>query len=367
MRSSAARPKLILLLAVVAALCVPAAAGATVAPSPVVGPVDWVPDGPVHAITSSGDTLYVGGAFTGGFAALDATTGALKWTGTADKDVRALAVSPDGSHLLVGGSFTTVSGATHRKLASVGITDGLADPAWKGAAGGTVRDIVVVGGTAYFSGAFTSHAGMAQQGLGAVSVATGAKVTDFTTTTDGIVYALATDGDRLFFGGDFTAVDGQPRNQLASVTLSSRTLDEWAPARQCSGCDVDWDITLGNGLLYAVGRNYRAIDAIDATSGLRLWSSNANGDGQAVTLFDGRVWVGGHFTGIGDDRIPRTILAAFDPLTGELDPFSARFVGTFPGIWALASGPSRLYVGGHFKAAGPKPNRFPFFAMFGTS
>src|SRR6185436_14107546 len=102
-------------------------ASATVVPDPVVGPVGWTPDGAVHAVVSFGDRVYVGGAFTGGVVALDATTGAPIWTGTANGDVRALAMSPDGTHVLAGGAFTSVSGAAHRKLVSINVADGTAD------------------------------------------------------------------------------------------------------------------------------------------------------------------------------------------------------------------------------------------------
>ena len=57
------------------------------------GPTGWVPDGPVLAVTSAGDRVFVGGSFTGGLAALDADTGELLWSGGADSTVRALAVS----------------------------------------------------------------------------------------------------------------------------------------------------------------------------------------------------------------------------------------------------------------------------------
>jgi outer membrane protein assembly factor BamB len=366
MSSSRVRFFFVLLAVVLSCLAIAPPASATVAPDPVVGPVGWTPDGAVLAVAPAGDRVYVGGGFTGGVAALDATTGALVWSGHADGAVRALAVTPDGTHLIAGGAFKTVDGVKHAKLASLRTSDGTAEPTWKASAGGAVRDIVVIGDTAYFAGAFASHGGMTQRGLGAVSVATGKNVTTFTTAADADVYGLATDGARLYLAGNFTAVDGHPRNQLASVNLLTGTLDLWAPARGCTDCNVDWDITVGNGLVYVAGRNDRAISAIDAVTGLLRWYSTANGDGQAITLFDGKVWLGGHFVEVGDTNAPRPILAAFDPLTGALDPFSARFVKTYPGIWALAGAGNRLDVGGYFTAAGPKPNRYPFFAMFGA-
>lgn len=359
----------------------PATASATANPEPV--RAQWVPDGGVDAVATVGNEIIVGGSFTGHIAALDAATGALKWLGDANGDVRALAITPDGSHVLAGGAFTTVGGATHRKLASLSVADGTVDPTWKARAGGTVRDIVVAGNRVFFAGAFTSHGGMIQQGLGAVFLSGGAPDTTFTTSANGNVYALATDSSRLFFGGKFTAVDGQLRNQLASVTLATGTagyqLDSWAPAASCLKCNVDWDLALGSppGLqqtVYAVGRNQGAVYAVDAVSGARVWQvKNANGDAQAVTLgADGLLYVGGHFTSIGgalkgELAQPRTILAAFNPVTGSLDSFSTRFLTTYPGIWALTSTPTSLVVAGDFTAAGQKVdgnNIDPYLAMF---
>lgn len=343
------------------------AASAAYSTTPV-GPTGWTPDGAVHAVVVSGDRVFVGGAFTGGVAALDAATGALLWTASTNGGVRALAMSADGSHVIAGGGFTAVDGATHRKLVSLSADSGAAEPRWRAAAGGLVRDIQVVGDTAYFGGTFLKHNGIAQRGLGAVSVSTGKAVPSFTTTTDAKVFGLATDGVRLAIAGDFTAVNGQPRNAMASVTLAGGTLDAWKPARPCSDCGKYWDVAVDSGTVYGVGKNSGALVALNFTTGARRWKITANGDAQAVTVQDGLVYVGGHFSEIGAPRQPRKILAAVDPATGALDPgFTPKFVTSWPGIWALAASPSRLYVGGHFTAAGPTPpKRFPYFAMFGT-
>ena len=86
-------------------------------PSPVVGPTGWTPNGAVHSVLVSGDRVYVGGTFTGGVVALRASDGAFLWRGGANGDVRALDVANNGQNLVIGGAFTTVDGATHRKLA----------------------------------------------------------------------------------------------------------------------------------------------------------------------------------------------------------------------------------------------------------
>jgi hypothetical protein len=327
----------------------------------------WVPDGGVHAVVTDGARVYVGGSFSGNVAALDASSGELIWRGNADGDVRALALGPDGS-LLMGGAFNTVGGVTHRKIASVDAATGAVNATFRGAAGGTVRDIVVVGSNAYFAGAFTNHGGMTQQGLGAVNASTGANVTGFTTAANGTVYALGTDGNRLFIGGNFTTVGGQPRNQLASVTLSNHSLDAWAPARACTGCNLVWDLTLDNARnrVYTVGRNGGTLYTLDKTSGRELFraTGGVNGDAQAVTLApDGKVYVGGHFVTVAGQT--RMLVAEFD-VSGTravLGPFSTRFVTSYPGVWAMASTSTRLYVGGDFTQAGAQ-NRYPFFAIF---
>ena len=363
-----------LAMTVVATVGLASSASAAFDPGRVVGPTGWTPDGPVHSVLVSGGRVYIGGTFTGGVAALDATTGALVWQGTANGDVRALAMANGGSHLVIGGAFTAVSSVTHRKLALLSTTDGAAVPGWKAAAGGTVRDIVVSGSTAYFGGGFANHNGIAQANLGAVSTTAGVRatpVTAFNATTNDNVYALAMAGSRLVIGGRFTAVNGAPRSQLASYDVSTRTLDAWAPAPACSNCNLYWDLVINGTTVYTASRNAGAVTAVDLATGqtaapTTLWRTAANGDAQALTFVDGVLYVGGHFTGI--KTVPRTILAALDPANrgAVITTFTPRFVTTYPGIWALASTSSRLYVGGHFTAAGPTPNRYPYFAMFGN-
>lgn len=348
-----------------------APASAAYSPSPI-GPTGWVPDGPVHATLTSGSRVYVGGTFTGGVAALDASTGALLWRGNANAGVRALAMSADGAHVIAGGNFSAVDGATHRKIVKLRADTGVAEPKWRAAVGGTVRDIQVVGDTAYFGGAFAKHNGIAQRSLGAVSVTTGKPLTSFTANTNADVLALATNGQRLAVGGTFTTLNGQARNALGSVTLpngSVGTTDAtFKPELQCTKCTRYWDVALDGNTVYGVGRNAGAVVAFDFSTGARRWRTTANGDAQAVTVAGGLVYVGGHFTEIGSPRVPRSIMAALNPSNGAVDSaFTPRFVTSWPGIWALDAAATRLYVGGHFTAAGPTPpKRYPYFAMFGS-
>ena len=75
----------------------------------------------VSALVATNTTLYAGGAFTVGpnnltrtrLAAFSATTGdLLSWAPTADAEVKAMVMSPDGTRLIVGGAFVNLNGAS---------------------------------------------------------------------------------------------------------------------------------------------------------------------------------------------------------------------------------------------------------------
>lgn len=354
----------VVMLAAVGALGAGPPATASYAKLPT-GPDGWTPDGPVHAVVSTDSAVYVGGAFTGGVAALTTDGISKLWTAEINGPVRALALSSDGTHLVAGGTFTEADGARHRKLAKLSTSNGESVPGWKASVGGRVRDIAVNGDTAYFGGAFTKHNGIEQRGLGAVSVVSGAAVENFRTSTNARVFALDTSASRLFLAGDFTRVNGRVRHSLASVTLAGHSLDTWKPARPCTKCNLYWDIDVNHAnTLFAVGRNAAAVTAVNASTGARRWRTGANGDAQALGRSQGLLYVGGHFSRI--RAKPRKTLAALNPRTGKVNrAFRPNFVGTYPGIWALAANGSMLNVGGHFTAAGPTPpKRYPYFAMF---
>lgn len=331
-------------------------------------PQVWVADGPVHAIVTSGSLVYVGGSFTGGIAALNASDGSLVWSTPADADVRALAMSADGTRLLVGGAFVTVDGETHRHLASLSAVDGSVDRSWKASAGGNVRDLVVDGDTLYLAGAFAAVNGVSQRGLGAVLVSTGTRVSTFNASTNKIVYGLAKAGSRLIASGTFATVNGQPRNSLAAFALQTGDLTSWAPPRMCSSCLNYWDIAVDQTNVY-VGSSGDGgqVGAFNLTTGLPPWKYvHADGDVQAVTVTNGLVYIGGHFGRfVGSSANSRTQLAAVNTATGIVDPdFHPRMYTTYPGVWALAATPNSLYAGGNFTGAGIPNNHAPYFAAF---
>ena len=333
----------------------------------------WTPDGPVHAVAVSSDRIYVGGTFTGtgGIAALDAATGALLWSASTDGDVRALAVSADGSRLLAGGSFLTVNGTTHKRLVALSAVDGSVVTTWTARATAIVRDLVVDGDTLYIGGKFGSLNGVSQHGLGAVVVSTGQRDATFQAFTDKTVYGLAKAGSTLVVSGSFTVANGIARHSLASFDLSDGALTTWAPARICPTCNNYWDIAVDERNVY-VGSSGPGgqLAAFDLVTGQQPWPYvHTDGDVQALAVADdGLVYIGGHFAQyVANTSNPRKLLAAVNRTTGLVDPeFAPRLHTSYPGVWAMAASPTTLFAGGDFSGVdvGGVNNHVPYLAAF---
>jgi hypothetical protein len=337
----------------------------------------WHPTGAVHSSVSRDGVVYLGGKLDGigGIAAVDATSGSLLWLLPANKDVRALALSSDGSRLFAGGSFTAVNGQTRKHLVAVDVADHSVVTPWSGRAAGMVRDLVVSGDTVFVGGAFTSVDGVAGKGIGAVSATTGARITTFNHATDLDVMGLALTPDSLLMTGTFTKVDGQPRASIAAIDLTTYALTSWAPRRFCD-CATYWDVQTDGTNAYVgasgAGGNFAAFDLV---TGEQPWPYvHADGDVQAVWLpGDGRVYLGGHFavsiysTATPQVAVPVTVVAAVDLATGQPDPgFNPKIYKTYPGAWCLTSTANRLWVGGDFtgELQNGTNNKQPYLAAY---
>jgi hypothetical protein len=99
----------------------------------------------VRALATDGNRIYAGGEFAraGGrthnyVAAIDAATGAVihSWNPSADAPVYALAVL--GSRLYLGGAFGAVNGQSRTRLAAVNAATGALDAGWTPTVGGAV-------------------------------------------------------------------------------------------------------------------------------------------------------------------------------------------------------------------------------------
>jgi hypothetical protein len=334
----------------------------------------WHPTGPVHSSVSRRGVVYLGGKLdgVGGIAAVDAGTGNLLWQVPANGDVRALALSGDGTRLYAGGSFTTVNGATRQQLVALSVPNHNVITSWKARAGGQVRDLLVRNNTVYIAGKITTVNGVAQRGLGAVDGTTGVRHTSFKFSADDDAFGLALAGRRLLVSGSFHRINGIARASLAAIDLSTNTLTSWAPPRLCSGCDQYFDVrTDGTNAYVATSGN--AAGAFNLATGHRPWHLiRGDGDFQALWLpGDGRLYLGGHFGREiwtdPDNRVGASDVAAVITATGQIDTaWTPKIYKVYPGTWTFTSTAGRLWVGGDFtgEQVNGANNKKPYLAAY---
>lgn len=139
----------------------------------------WQTNGIAWTLAQSNGVVYAGGTFTQirppgtaagspeargalNIAAFDAYTGnptscALSVTGGTGTTVRALAVTPDGSRLYIGGQFGAINGASTTRIAAVKLPGCTLDTTFRPAVvSATVRTIAATNSTVYFGGDFQS-------------------------------------------------------------------------------------------------------------------------------------------------------------------------------------------------------------------
>jgi hypothetical protein len=345
----------------------------------------WHPAWPTHASVTQGGVVYLGGGVhpdrqypnvtaVGYVAAVDAATGSLLWQVPTDDDVRALALSPDGSTLYAGGRFTTIAGTTHRRVAAIDVATHSVDSSWRGSAPATVRDLVTRGNDVYVGGRITKSAtGTINGGIKKLDATTGAEDTGFAFTTDNDVLGLALTGNQLILSGSFTQINGTARNELASIDLTTGTLSSWAPAKLCSACDQYWDVQTDGTKVY-VATSGNSGGAFDLSTGRQLWRIHAPGDFQAVGLpGDGRVYFGGHFgIPVVSSVAPNTevnarLVTAVFTATGLVDDaWTPWLYNAYPGVWTFAATSGKLWVGGDFtgEQVNGKNNHMPYVAAY---
>src|SRR6266536_3141612 len=191
-------------------------------------------NGRVNAIAQIGDRIYLGGSFTavggqprGGLAALDAASGQLvaSWRADVAGVVQALAPSPDGTTLYVGGEFSAVGGAARKRLAAVSASTGEVGAWDPGAKGGTVLALAAAGGRIYVGGKFSSIGTVARPYLAAVSSAAAL----WHAGSDGNIHAVAALDGAVYAGGHFTTVNGVVRKKAAALDAAGGQLLGWDP------------------------------------------------------------------------------------------------------------------------------------------
>ena len=320
---------------------------------------DWNPgaDNEVRALLAAPDgrRIYAGGMFrhigakpAGRLAALDPTTGVLDPTFTppaANGVVRALALSPDGSVLYVGGDFDQFTGAD----GSVDVRPHLA--ALEAATGRLLPWLPPEDA----GGRFYGHTGTRDK------------------TRPGGVYAIvaSADGTTVHVGGTFLSFAG--RSGLVSLDAATGQPTPWQ-------AKIDRPVfaltrSSDGHTFYAAagGTGGRLIAFRPHGPPEGLWQVKTDGDNMAVVETASSVYLIGHYDNIVrpdsdcyqycPDGTPREHLSAFDR-NGKIQDW-APTVNTPTGPYSAAADASHLYVVGEFtKVNGVR--RVGFAAFSGT-
>ena len=208
-----------------------------------------------------------------------------------------------------------------------------------------VNDVVLRSGVAYAGGAFTDVGGIAHAHLVAVNEHTGALVPSWKASANDTVIALDVTPDlaRIIVGGQFTMLNRAAVTHLGMVTAATGAVTPWRPRFIPAVVSLGVD---NNGVYVGGIGDGGNFAAFDLSTGATKWEGGTDGNVQAVALYDGIVYVGGHYDNycgaapgshLCPTPQPREKALAIGSLTGKLQPWHPD-VNSVLGVFALAGG-----------------------------
>lgn len=345
---------------------------ALVAPANAVGSTarsGWMPNGTVNAIALTPTRVYIGGRFTTltnsanghkvnahGLAALDRRTGALirTWHASANFTVHALSVFDN--KLIVGGSFTQISGHQRLHLAALGLVHGDLRTFFVPTTNASVYALLPVAARIYVGGKFSVVNGAHASKLAELD-RLGHRIANWPAgpgNTDKSVYTLARSfpGTSIVVGGAFTTLAGVAQPFLGDINIKSGLLTHWRPAPACpKGCFVH-DVSISKGLVFAgIGGPGGQLRAYRSSGATTAYFRPCDGDVQTVSLHNNQLFVGGHFSRF--DHVTHHQIALLHAASGAPTGFRPHVTGPdFPGVLAIAARNDFVRVGGGFTNLG---------------
>jgi Domain of unknown function (DUF5122) beta-propeller len=310
-----------------------------------------------------GDFGWVNGAPRRGVAALHRSTLELDraWDPVLNGDVRALATSPDGTKVYVGGDFTTADGLGRSRAAAFASTTGEL-LAWNPAPNQTVRAIAASATRVYLGGGFVLIGGQTRNRIGAVDATTGAVFNDFDPGASSNVnfLELSPDGTRVYAGGPYATISGVAREGCAELDATTGTATTFNPTQ--GGVIVSMDLASDGSTLWCSTSSNRTYRYDIGGGNAPIWTLQTGGDVQAAADSADQLYIGGHFSNTkgagGAQRVHLASVNRSDARTSTWNPAA----GGIYGVWALEVVDDKVLVGGDFDNTGGR--RQPKFAVY---
>ncbi len=329
----------------------------------------------VIALSSDETNLFAGGGFTvsggqsiGPFKFFPAT-GIFDTTFTTHVDdmVDAMAISPDGTKLYIGGQFLNISYTPRTQLGAVNVSTGALISAFNPTLNGDVYATVLShdGSILYIAGRFTTVNGVTRNHVAAVNTSDGSLVSGFDPNVDAFTPAMimTADGTKLYIGGDFLNVGGTGRSHIAEINTSDGSLvSSFNPGttgnvRSLTLSPDESVLYMSGNFTQIAGVNRGKIGAVNTSDGslVSAFNPNANALVRTIILYpDGTgntLWATGQFTTIGG--VSRVGLASIKTSDGSLNSFaqSSPIIDAGVGI-AITPDLAQLIVGNGINSAG---------------
>lgn len=306
------------------------AAEVVAAPSPVEpgGPTtvtaDALPTAQINGIAWSqaivGNTVYVGGKFSsarppgaapgtgetprGNLLSYTLSTGLLttSFAPTANAQVLAVAASPDGSRVYVGGDFTQINGQPRSRIAAFSTASGALISSFAPPVGYQVRSIVATNSTVYVGGSFSGVGSQPRSNLAAFSASNGALL-GWAPRADRQVNALTltADGRHVIAGGMFESINGSVSRGLVKLDAVTGAPVSWpvavsnaGPSAGITSLTTDGAAIYGTAYHYGPGGNVEGPFSLDSASGALRWVADCHGDTYSAFAGASVVYAVGH-------------------------------------------------------------------------
>ena len=374
----------------------------------------WQVTGVVWGQAVVGNTVYATGNFTkarpsgmwqggpteitvGHLIAYDITTGnrIASFNHILNAQGLAVAASPDGKTVYVGGDFTTVDGVARQHIAAFDTATGALLNTFSPVVNGQVKALVATNDTVYVAGAFQSAGGVARQNLAAFS-STGV-LKSWAPSADAYGYAitLTPDQSKVVIGGQFLNLNGAAAYGMGAVDAVTGASVSWAANSVIKDYNkgaiysltTDGTSIFGSGFAFGTGGTFEGAFSLNPADGSIRWLEDCHGDTYGAAPVGNVVYTIGHvhdctmITGGFPDTNPRTrwqhAMAWTNYVTGTNngpDSYGWNFKGQpapsilqwFPNLgigtatgqyqaaWSIASGNGYVVLGGEFPTVNGK-------------